>query len=498
VFEASAEIGGLARTICHNGNRMDIGGHRFFSKSDRVMDWWIRMLPLQAATNGASSDLQITYRRQSRPLALPVGGGDPDGDDQVMLVRDRVSRILFRRRLFAYPISLGVETLRNLGLLEAARIGLSYVGGRLAPRRPERSLEDFFVNRFGDRLYRTFFKDYTEKVWGVPCTEIPADWGAQRVKRLSVARAVLHAIRQRFAPDASVQQKQAETSLIERFLYPKLGPGQMWERVARIVRDRGGELHMQRQAVRIRTEGRRVTAVEFRDPATGATEVRRGDYFFSTMPIQELVAGLDAEVPESIRQIAEGLVYRDFITVGLLVQKLRIRGLARHGQPEGLVPDNWIYVQEPDVRLGRLQIFNNWSPALVRDPGTVWLGLEYFCDRGDELWDKSDDEFLQFAIEELVKVEVIDRTDVLDGTIVRVPKTYPAYFGSYDRFAELRGYLDEFENLFLVGRNGMHRYNNQDHSMLTAMTAVDNIIGGITSKDNLWAVNTDPDYLEEK
>jgi protoporphyrinogen oxidase len=286
--------------------------------------------------------------------------------------------------------------------------------------------------------------------------------------------------------------------LIERFLYPKLGPGQMWERVARIVRDRGGELHMRRQAVRIRTEGRRVTAVEFRDPATGATEVRRGDYFFSTMPIQELVAGLDAEVPESIRQIAEGLVYRDFITVGLLVQKLRIRGLARHGQPEGLVPDNWIYVQEPDVRLGRLQIFNNWSPALVRDPGTVWLGLEYFCDRGDELWDKSDDEFLQFAIEELVKVEVIDRTDVLDGTIVRVPKTYPAYFGSYDRFAELRGYLDEFENLFLVGRNGMHRYNNQDHSMLTAMTAVDNIIGGITSKDNLWAVNTDPDYLEEK
>jgi protoporphyrinogen oxidase len=255
---------------------------------------------------------------------------------------------------------------------------------------------------------------------------------------------------------------------------------------------------MQRQAVRIRTEGRRVTAVEFRDPATGATEVRRGDYFFSTMPIQELVAGLDAEVPESIRRIAEGLVYRDFITVGLLVQKLRIRGLARHGQPEGLVPDNWIYVQEPDVRLGRLQIFNNWSPALVRDPGTVWLGLEYFCDRGDELWDKSDDEFLQFAIEELVKVEVIDRTDVLDGTIVRVPKTYPAYFGSYDRFAELRGYLDEFENLFLVGRNGMHRYNNQDHSMLTAMTAVDNIIGGITSKDNLWAVNTDPDYLEEK
>ena len=498
VFEASEEIGGLARTVRHNGNRMDIGGHRFFSKSDRVMDWWVKILPLQAATNGASPELQISYQRQSRSLTLPSDGADPEEADQVMLVRERVSRILFRRRLFAYPISLSWETLRNLGAVEAMLIGLSYVGGRLRPRRRERSLEDFFVNRFGQRLYRTFFKDYTEKVWGVPCEAIPADWGAQRVKSLSVARALLHAIRSRITPDSSVEQKDAETSLIERFLYPKLGPGQMWERVARLVRDKGGEVHLGRRAVRIRTEGKRVTAVEFRDPASGATEVHTGDYFFSTMPIQELVAGLDAAVPESIRRIAEGLIYRDFITVGLLVKKLRIQGLARHGQPDGLVPDNWIYVQEPDVRIGRLQIFNNWSPALVRDPDTVWLGLEYFCDQGDELWEKSDADFIRFAIDELAKVDVIDAADVLDSTIIRVPKTYPAYFGSYDRFEELRAYLDGFENLFLVGRNGMHRYNNQDHSMLTAMTAVDNIVAGVTSKDNLWAVNADLDYHEEK
>jgi protoporphyrinogen oxidase len=498
VFEASEEIGGLARTVCHNGNRMDIGGHRFFSKSDRVMDWWVKMLPLQAATNGAPSDLQITYQRKSRPITLPSGGADPEAVDQVMLVRERVSRILFRRRFFPYPISLGLETMKNLGPVEIARIGLSYVHGRLRPRRPERSLEDFFVNRFGDRLYRTFFKDYTEKVWGVPCERIPADWGAQRVKGLSVARALLHALRQRIAPDASIRQKEAETSLIEQFLYPKLGPGQMWERVAGLVRDRGGELHLRRQAVKIRTAGDRVTAVEFRDPATGAIEVREGDYFFSTMPIQELVAGLDADVPEPIRRIAEGLVYRDFITVGLLLKRLRIQGHARPGQPAGLVPDNWIYVQEPDVRLGRLQIFNNWSPALVQDPDTIWLGLEYFCDQGDELWEKSDPEFVRFAIDELAKIGVIDPSDVLDSTIIRVPKTYPAYFGSYDRFAELRSYLDRFENLFLVGRNGMHRYNNQDHSMLTAMTAVDNIIAGVTSKENLWAVNTEQDYHEEK
>ena len=498
VFEASHEIGGLARTVNHNGNRMDIGGHRFFSKSDRVMDWWARMMPLQASANGAPDDLRITYQRQSRPLTLSPGGASAAQDDRVMLVRERISRIFFRRRFFTYPISLSVETIRNLGPLEVVRVGLSYVRGRALPRKPERSLEDFFVNRFGERLYRTFFKDYTEKVWGVSCQEIPPDWGAQRVKGLSVARALWHAVKQRVAPDTSIEQKESETSLIEQFLYPKLGPGQMWERVAEIVRERGGEIHMGQTAVRVLTEGDRVTGVEFRDGATGATELRRGDFYFSTMPMQELVAGLEAPVPEAVRQVARGLVYRDFITVGLLLRKLAIRGDARPGLPPGLVPDNWIYVQEPDVRIGRLQIFNNWSPALVRDPGTIWLGLEYFCNEGDELWSKDDAEFIRFAIDELAKIDVIDPADVLDSTIVRVPKTYPAYFGSYDRFDELRSYLDRFENLFLVGRNGMHRYNNQDHSMLTAMTAVDNILGGVTAKDNLWAVNTEQDYHEEK
>lgn len=497
VFEASEEIGGLARTVRHNGNRMDIGGHRFFSKSDRVMEWWTRMMPLQAPGDGLPSELRITYQRQSRPLALPSGGADPSADE-VLLVRERISRILFRRRFFAYPISLSLEMLRSLGLAEVLQIGMSYLRSRALPRRPERSLEDFFVNRFGERLYRTFFKDYTEKVWGIPCERIPPDWGAQRVKGLSVGRALLHAIRQRVAPDTSLEQKNSETSLIEQFLYPKLGPGQMWERVARRIQERGGEIHLRRQAVRIQTEGTRVVAIEFRDPVTGERELRSGEFFFSTMPVRDLVASLEPEVPAAVRCIAEGLVYRDFITVGLLLRRLRLRGEARAGMPDGLVPDNWIYVQEPDVRIGRLQIFNNWSPALVRDPDKVWLGLEYFCNEGDELWQKGDEEFVRFAIDELAKIEVIDPADVLDSTIVRVPKTYPAYFGTYDRFDELRCYLDGFENLFLIGRNGMHRYNNQDHSMLTAMTAVDNILAGVTSKENLWAVNTEQDYHEER
>ncbi len=495
VFEAGEQVGGLSRTVVYAGNRMDIGGHRFFSKSDRVMEWWTRFLPIEA---GAADELHLAYRGQERTLAPPARAAGAEASERVLLVRERVSRILFRRRLFSYPISPDLETVRKLGWAEVARIGASYARSRLAPRRPERSLEDFFVNRFGDRLYRTFFRDYTEKVWGVPCAELPADWGAQRVKGLSVASALSHALRRHLGGDGSIGQKRTQTSLIERFLYPKYGPGQMWEEVARRVRDRGGEIRLRRRAVRIRTSGGRVTGVDFRDSAGRDVESCDADLVISTMPVPDLVAGLQAEVPEEIRRIAAGLMFRDFITVGLLVRRLRVRGRPRPGQPEGLIPDNWIYVQEPDVRLGRIQIFNNWSPALVRDPEKVWLGLEYFCDEGDEVWSLPDDELRTFAVSELARIGLVAPADVLDGTVLRVPKTYPAYLGTYERFGELRAYLDRFPNLFLLGRNGMHRYNNQDHSMLTAMTAVDGLVAGRESKDPIWAVNTEPDYHEER
>ncbi|MBU6293441.1 MAG: NAD(P)/FAD-dependent oxidoreductase [Planctomycetes bacterium] len=494
VFEAGDDVGGLSRTIEYKGNRIDIGGHRFFSRSDRVMNWWQSILPLQ---EGAERGVEVSYQNKTRTVSQEGPAANPERDERVMLVRERVSRIFFLRKFFAYPVSLSLETLSNLGPVRTVKIGLSYLGIRVKPRAEEKSLEDFFVNRFGNELYRTFFKDYTEKVWGVPCDEIKPEWGSQRVKGLSVTKAIVHAIRSRFSRDESIGQKRSETSLIERFLYPKYGPGQMWREVARLVRERGGEIRMGRTAVAVRTDGDRVVGVDFRNAETGEIERVDGDFVFSTMPMQDLVRGM-TDVPEKVRRVADGLVYRDFITCGLLLRKLAIRGEGRPDAPAGLVPDNWIYIQERDVRIGRLQIFNNWSPWLVRDPGTVWLGLEYFCNEGDDLWRMSDEEFKAFATAELAKIDVIDPADVLDGVVIRVPKTYPAYFGSYDDFDVLREWIDRFGNLYLVGRNGMHRYNNQDHSMLTAMTAVENLRDGVASKDNIWAVNTEEDYHEEK
>jgi protoporphyrinogen oxidase len=314
-----------------------------------------------------------------------------------------------------------------------------------------------------------------------------------------MGKALWHAVKALVARDQSVAQKGAETSLIERFLYPKYGPGQMWQEVAREVGERGGELHFGREVDRVHTANGRVVAVEARDVRSGERSRLEGDYFFSTMPVRDLVRAFDVEPPADVARVAAGLSYRDFITVGLLLRKLKVRGEARPGMPEGLVPDNWIYVQERDVKIGRLQIFNNWSPYLVRDPSaTVWIGLEYFCSEGDELWSMPDPEMMRFAAGELARIDVIDPADVLDGVVIRVPKTYPAYTGTFDEFDRVRQWLDRYENLFLIGRNGMHRYNNQDHSMLTAMTAVENVRDGVVAKDNIWAVNTEDEYHEER
>ena len=490
VVEADSQVGGISRTIDYRGNRMDLGGHRFFSKSDWVMNWWQAMLPV-AAGEGESFDL--AYQGQHRDF-VPAGTAASEAG-QVMLVRSRLSRIFYRRRFFDYPLKLNSTTLANLGPTYAAAVGASYVKARLAPRSPEVTLEDFLVNRFGDKLYRTFFKDYTEKVWGVPCAEISAEWGAQRIKGLSISRALWHAVSKPFKAGADTAQKGTETSLIERFLYPRLGPGQMWETVAERVVAAGGELHLRHRVVGIHRAGTRVEAVDVRDQSSG--EVRRigCDHFISTMPIKDLT-GLLRPDDADIADIAGTLPYRDFMTAGVLVKRMRPQA-GGAGTANAMPPDNWIYVQEPDVKLGRLQIFNNWSPALVADPATIWLGLEYFCGEGDGLWSMPDTAFLDFASRELAKIGLIDLSDVLDGTVVRVPKAYPAYFGSYSGIGRVRGYLDGFTNLFPVGRNGMHRYNNQDHSMLAAKAAVDCIIAGSTDKSSLWSVNVEDEYHEE-
>jgi len=491
VLEKSDSFGGISRTVRYKGNRMDIGGHRFFSKSDRVMDWWKRVMPVEGDTH------RIAHQGQTREIA-GAGPIDAASEDCVMLVRNRKSRIYFLRQFFEYPIQLTGETLKKLGGSRTVRIGMSYMSAMAARIRPEKSLEDFLINRFGRELYLTFFKSYTEKVWGVPCDEISAEWGAQRIKGLSITKAISHFVKKAFAgkPASDISQKGTETSLIEKFLYPKYGPGQLWEYVAEDVSERGAIVRKGLNVVKVHTNGWRVTAIDALNDETGAIERIEADFFFSTMPMKELVAALDCTVPPNVRAVAEGLIYRDFITVGVLLKKLKIHEDSAHGG--GLLRDNWIYVQEPDVLVGRMQIFNNWSPYLVEDPDNVWIGLEYFCYETDDLWKLSDADMIALASREMEKIGIIDRADVLDACVIRVPKTYPAYFGAYERFDELKDWISKFENLFLVGRNGMHKYNNQDHSMLTAMTAVDNIAAGRLDKANLWAVNTEMEYHESK
>ncbi|HSE61057.1 MAG TPA: NAD(P)/FAD-dependent oxidoreductase [Candidatus Saccharimonadales bacterium] len=500
VFEESEYAGGISRTVHYKGNRIDIGGHRFFSKSDRVMDWWTTILPIQGLPDD-QADIHLKYQGKSHQLAATSNGPDPNKEDNVMLVRNRLSRIYYLRRFFDYPISLSPQTVRNLGPVRIVKIGVSYIRARLFPIKNEQSLEDFFINRFGRELYLTFFKDYTEKLWGIDCREISAEWGAQRIKGLSISKALSHAVKSvaKKAKKQNIAQKDTETSLIEQFLYPKYGPGHMWERVAEIVQEKGGEIHYGKTAVGFINKGKKIQGIKVKDNATGKITTHKADYFFSTMPMKDLIASFEGEpVPANVKKIAKGLVYRDFITVGLLLDRLAISNQTNVDTPNDIVPDNWIYIQERDVKVGRLQIFNNWSPYLIKDPSTVWIGMEYFVNEGDELWSKTDEAMKEFGIKELAHIGIISPDAVRDAVVVKMKKTYPAYFGTYNKFDVLKRYVNTYENLFLIGRNGMHRYNNQDHSMLTAMVAVENIKNGIKTKDNLWKINTEKEYHEDK
>ena len=499
ILEKSGDIGGISKTVNYKGNRIDIGGHRFFSKSDRIMNWWLRFFPLETMVD---QKLTLQYRGQSRNLKTgnTTTVTSSCDTDNVMLVRRRLSRIYFLKKFFYYPLQLSFDTLWKLGVLRTLAIMVSYLWSRLFPITPEKSLQDFFINRFGRKLYGLFFKDYTEKVWGVPCTEISAEWGAQRIKGISIGKAIAHAVKslKQKGYKEDVAQKDQETSMIAQFLYPKFGPGQLWEEVARQIEDRGGHIYFHQEVKFIETKDTHITAIESLDGDTGRLTRWEGDYLFSTMPVQELIGGMNGVVPANVKQVAAGLQYRDFITVGVLLSKLYNPETGIAGVGKTLLPDTWIYIQERDVKIGRLQIFNNWSPYMVKDPNTVWVGMEYFCDKEDVFWQHSDSRIRAIAIEELKKMGLARTEDVLDATVLRMEKTYPAYFGTYQRFEEVRQFTDQFTNLYLIGRNGMHKYNNSDHSMLTAMVAVDNICAGMNDKANIWAINTEEEYHEEK
>ena len=485
ILEATDQIGGISRTARFKDNRIDIGGHRFFTKIPEVEKIWTELMPIQGANSFDDEKL-------GRVKELSSNGPDPEKEDKVMLRRDRVSRIFYLKKFFDYPISVKYQTFANMGLKRTIHAGFGYLKSMLHKRK-ENSLEDFYINRFGEPLYKMFFEDYTEKLWGIHPSKIDSSWGAQRVKGLSILKLLTTALSKPF-----IKNQKVETSLIESYIYPKFGPGQYWETMAEEIKKLGGEIILNAEVNEISTDlkdGKNIIkSVTFSE--NGVKKNISGDYYLSSMPIKDLIQAMPEDTPKAVKEIASGLPYRDFITVGLLVNKLKIKNTTNRKTLGNIVPDCWIYIQEREVKLGRLQIFNNWSPYMLKDPEhNVWIGLEYFCTEGDKMWNTPDDEFIKFAIDELAKIEIIDKNDVLDSVRIKMKKAYPAYFGTYDRFSEVQNYLESFENLYCIGRNGQHRYNNMDHSMMTSVETV-RAICGETDKSIIWKVNTEKDYHE--
>lgn len=487
ILEKSDRIGGISQTVRYKGNRMDIGGHRFFSKDDRVNEWWQNIMPTQGAP---SFDDKVLGREKT----LAGKGPDPEKEDRVMLVRNRVSRIYYSKHFFDYPISLKWSTLKNMGFGTTIKAGFSYLHS-VFRKLPEDNLENFYINRFGRVLYSMFFEGYTEKLWGRHPREISADWGAQRVKGLSIT-AVIKDVFKKILPKK--KDGEVETSLIEEYVYPKFGPGQLWEAVADDIVKMGGTIVKNSEVKYINTENGKIKSVVCLE--NGQEKVYEGDIFMSSMPVNDLIAGIKgSDIPDIVAKSAADLPFRDFVTVGLLLNKLNLKNETKIKTLNNIVPDCWIYVQDTGVKLGRIQIFNNWSPYMVEKPDeNVWIGLEYFCREGDAFWNMSDEECINMAIDELVSMDVIDRNDVIDSHRERIQKAYPAYFDGYDNMDKIIDYLNTFDNLFCVGRNGQHRYNNMDHSMVTSFEAVKDIVNDIHDKTNVWNVNTDKEYHETK
>lgn len=486
VLEESESMGGISKTVNYKGNRMDMGGHRFFSKVPEVNAWWDHMLPMQGSMS--KDDIML-----NRPMPVEKGGPDPEKEDHVMLTRHRVSRILFDGKFYDYPISLKPETIKNFGFFTTMKVGFSYLAS-IFHKRPEDNLENFYINRFGKKLYAMFFEYYTENLWGRHPREIDASWGAQRTKGLSI----FAIIKDFFGRLFKVKNRKVETSLIEEFKYPKLGPGQLWDVTAEEIEKLGGTIIKNAKVTKLhKNEQNVITSLTYEKD--GSEIMADGDIFISSMPIKDLVGGMN-DVPADPQRIAAGLPYRDYMTVGVLIPKLNLVNKTDIKTVNNIVPDCWVYVQERKVMMGRFQIYNNWSPYMIKDlEHTVWIGLEYFVTEGDKYWTMADEDFSRFAVDEMVKMGLIDSADVvIDTHVERVKKAYPAYFDTYDEIDTLVDYLKTIDNLYCVGRNGQHRYNNIDHSMVTSFETVKNILSGTKTKDNIWSVNTEKEYHEEK
>lgn len=485
ILESDKQVGGISKTINYHNNHMDLGGHRFFTKNEEVMNLWKEIMPIQGKK---SFDDKVLGREKK----LEKDGPDPEVTDSLFLIRERVSRIYYLKHFFNYPITLSIDTLKNLGFVNIIKGGFSYLKSILFKRK-DSSLENFYINRFGKKLYKMFFEGYTLKVWGRHPSKISADWGSQRAKGLSV----LTVMKDSVCKILHITNKNKETSLIESFYYPKYGPGQFFEELEKKILKKKGEVRKECTVTKIKIKNKKIVSVIYKN--NGKEVELKGDIFISSMPLKDLIESFSIKVEPDIKRIATNLPYRDFMTVGLLVKKLKLKNTTNIRTIRNMIPDCWLYIQDESVKLGRIQIFNNWSPYMVEDPiDNIWLGLEYFCNENDSLWNMSDEEFINKAIDELVSMDIINKEDVLDSHLERVKKAYPAYFDTYSEIDKLITYLNQYSNLYCIGRNGQHRYNNMDHSMMTSMIAVKKIINNDKDKTEIWNVNTEEVYHEEK
>ena len=483
ILEESSAIGGISQTVKHNGNRMDLGGHRFFTKNDDVLKFWLDILSLQGKP--ALDDRLLNIQKDFRG-----GQADPEKNNEVMLIRNRLSRIYYKNKFFDYPVSINMKTIKNMGFLTTWKCGLSYIKSMVV-KKEESNLENFYINRFGKELYGMFFKGYTTKLWGRMPSEIDSSWGSQRVKGISISKVIADYYKRLF----HIKDTNKEVSLTDYFYYPKYGPGELYEVLAEKVKKMGGEILLNCKVVKLKKEKNKVTSVTY---IMNNKKVKMAcDKLVSSMPMKDLIDSMN-QVPNEIKNISSHLPYRDFITIGVLIPKLNLKNETGIKTIHNNIPDNWIYIQDTTVKLGRVQLFNNWSPYMVKDPiNTMWIGLEYFCSEGDKFWNSDDTKLVQVAKSELKKMGFFDGK-ILDSKVIRVKKAYPAYFDTYDRIGELREYINNIDNLYCIGRNGTHSYNNMDHSILSGMICANLICNDSHDLEKLWNVNVDKNYHEEK
>lgn len=471
IIEAENVIGGLAKTVNYDGILADIGPHRFFTKDEKVMDLWKQVLPLQG--KGAKDDLLL-----NRYTDFKDGFADPETEEKVFLRRRRFSRIYYKNKFFDYPVKMNLRTVLNLGIWQTMLCGFSYIKSVFI-KRNEVSLEDFMINRFGKVLYKTFFEFYTQKVWGRHPKNISKEWGEQRIKGLSLLKTLLNKF-----------SRNKETSLVEEYFYPKYGAGQMWDEMAKVILERGGEIRLGAKVVGIELCDNKIKAIS----VDGSPQEYCADYIISSMPVKDLICSMN-NVPKNVYEIAQGLPYRDYQLISYKVKNFKLKNETDWPTVNNICPDSWIYIQDRNVTVGRIYIPKNFSPYMASDDTLICL--EYFCDKGDKLWEMSDEEIFKYGLDELEKINALEPAAVERSYRLKVEKAYPAYFDTYKDFDKIKDYINSIDNLYLIGRNGQHKYNNMDHSVLSGIKAAEAIING-SDKCKLWDVNTEQSYQETK